>query len=165
VAIEVATCSEVIYHGELPMLSTLPSLGPRSLSAAHWQPVLSLQVCAPLPVPYGPPAKGPVRNKENCHPGEPPRGSARSSCEAPITFSCNLRLGFEFSPSARAGPRAAVVDDEGVSLPGELFKLNFLWSSCQIFATRLMATVSPPTSRLTCQVPPMSSCCARRQSE
>jgi hypothetical protein len=49
-------------------------------------PVLSLHIRAPLPVPRGPPAKGPVCNKENCQPGEPPWGLARSSCEAPVHF-------------------------------------------------------------------------------
>jgi hypothetical protein len=78
-------------------------------------PVLSLHVRAPLPVPRGPPAKGPVCNKEVCHPGEPPWGSARSSCEAPIHFRPHFTTwgGFEFSSHERAGLRAAVVDDEG----------------------------------------------------
>jgi hypothetical protein len=38
----------------------------------------------------------------------------------PFTFGRNLRPGFEFAPSARAGPRAAALGDEGVSLSGEL---------------------------------------------
>jgi hypothetical protein len=59
----VSRCDEVVYSGELPVgLSTLLSHGPHSLSAAHWQPVLSLHVRAPLPVPRRPPAKGPA-----CH--------------------------------------------------------------------------------------------------
>jgi hypothetical protein len=37
-----------------------------------------------------------------------------------FTFSHNLQPGFEFSPHARAGPRAAALGDEGVSLSGEL---------------------------------------------
>ncbi len=40
----------------------------------------------------------------------------------PSTFSRILRPGFEFSPRARAGPEAAVVDDEVVGLPGKLFR-------------------------------------------
>jgi hypothetical protein len=39
----------------------------------------------------------------------------------PSTIGHLLQPGFEFSPHARAGPKAAVVDDEGVGLPGELF--------------------------------------------
>ncbi len=35
----------------------------------------------------------------------------------PFTFGCILWLGFEFSPRARAGPRAAAVGDEGFGLP------------------------------------------------
>jgi hypothetical protein len=83
-------------------------------------PVLSLHVHAPLPVPHGLPAKGPVCNKEICHPGELLWGSSHSSCEA--AFGCILRLDFEFSSRAHARPRASVVDDEGVGLPGELFR-------------------------------------------
>jgi hypothetical protein len=106
-------------------LSTLLSRGPRSLSAAHCGPVLSLHVRAPLPVPRGPPATGPACSQESYHPGEPLWGSAHSSHEAPIPFRPHfaaMRPGFEFSPCARAGPEAAVVVDEGVSVPGELFR-------------------------------------------
>ncbi len=37
-----------------------------------------------------------------------------------FTFGCNLRPVFKFSPHARAGPRTAAVEDEGVSLPAVL---------------------------------------------
>ncbi len=47
-------------------------------------------------------------------------GSARSSCEAPIHFWPHFWPSFEFSPHAPASPRAAAVEDEGFSLPGEL---------------------------------------------
>jgi hypothetical protein len=40
----------------------------------------------------------------------------------PFTFGCILRPGFEFSPCACAGPEAAVVDDEGIGLPGKPFR-------------------------------------------
>ncbi len=83
----------------------------------------------------------------------------------PFTFGCILWPGFEISPCACARPKAAVVDDEGVGLPGELFRLSTLSSSFQILAMWPVAAISPPTSRLMCQVPPTSSCCARRQSE
>jgi hypothetical protein len=38
----------------------------------------------------------------------------------PFTFGFNLQPGFEISPRARAGPRAAALADEGVGLSGEL---------------------------------------------
>jgi hypothetical protein len=38
----------------------------------------------------------------------------------PFTYGHILQPGFEFSPHAHAGPEAAVVDDEGVGLPGKL---------------------------------------------
>jgi hypothetical protein len=84
---------------------------------------------------------------------------------SPFTFGRNLRPGFETFPRARAGPRAAVVEDEGVDLPGALFRLSKLGSYSQILATWPMAASSPPMSRSTCQVPPMLSCCTRRQLE
>jgi hypothetical protein len=56
----------------------------------------------------------------------------------PFTFGCILRPGFVFSPRARARPKAAVVDDEGVVF----------------LAMRPVFAISPPTSRLMCQVPP-----------
>jgi hypothetical protein len=103
-------------------LSTLPSHGPVHFRPPIAGPVLSLNVRAPFPVPRGLPAKGPVCNEENCHPGEPLWGSARSSSGAPIHrlhFTARFRV-LEFS-SACARPRAAVVDEEGVGLLGELF--------------------------------------------
>ncbi len=36
----------------------------------------------------------------------------------PFTFGCIVRPGFEFSPRARTGPGAAVVEAEGFVLPG-----------------------------------------------
>jgi hypothetical protein len=40
----------------------------------------------------------------------------------PFNFGRILRPSFEFSSCARAGPEAAVEDDEGIDLPGELFR-------------------------------------------
>jgi hypothetical protein len=166
VAVEAVTCNEVIYPGELPMgLSTHPSHGPRSLSSTHCQPGVEPPCMCSSSSPTWAPSKGPVCNKENCHPGELLWGSVCSSCEAPIHFQPFLQPGFEFSPRAHAGPRAAVVDNEEVGLPGELFKLSTLKSSSQILAAWPRAAISPPTSILMCQVPPMSSCCGCRQSE
>ncbi len=81
----------------------------------------------------------------------------------PFTFSHILRPCFEFSPCACVWPRAAADEDEGVGLHGMLVMLSMLSYSSQILATQPIA--ASPTSRLTCQVPPTSSCCARMQSE
>ncbi len=51
-----------------------------------------------------------------------PWGSARSSHEATIHFWPYFTAQFRASPHKRAGPNAAAVDDEGVSLPGKLDK-------------------------------------------
>jgi hypothetical protein len=72
----------------------------------------------------------------------------------PFTFGCILWPGFKFSPGAHAGPRAAAVEYEGVGLTGVLVMLSMLSSSSQILASWPAATISPSTSRLTCQVPP-----------
>jgi hypothetical protein len=97
------------------------------MAPVHFQPpiagpVLRLHVCAPLPVPRGLPATGPACSQESCRPGEPPWGSTRSSREAPIHFWPHFAAQFRVTSCARARPKAAVVDDEGVSLPGELFR-------------------------------------------
>ncbi len=57
----------------------------------------------------------------------------------PFTFGHIVRPGFEFSPRACAGPRAAVVEDEGFALPGVLGMLSTLSCSSQILAMRSMA--------------------------
>jgi hypothetical protein len=49
-------------------------------------------------------------------------GPAHPRREAPVHFRPHSAARFEFSPHARAGPKAAVVDDEGVGLPGELIR-------------------------------------------
>jgi hypothetical protein len=58
--------------------------------------------------------------KENYHPGEPLCGSVCSNSEAPIHFSATIYGWFRVSPRARAGPRAAAVQDERVVLSGGL---------------------------------------------
>jgi hypothetical protein len=63
--------------------------------------------------------------KENLHPGGLMWGSAGSSCVAPIIFGHLLRPGFEISPCARAGPKAAAAGDEEVGLPGELVRPQY----------------------------------------
>jgi hypothetical protein len=77
------TCNERIYLGELPVgLSTLLSCGYHSLCGHPiGGPALSLHVGAPLPAPRGPLAEGP-----ECHPCEPPKGSACSRHVGPCHF-------------------------------------------------------------------------------
>ncbi len=62
----------------------------------------------------------------------------------PSTFSRIVRPGFEFSPRARAGPRAAAVRVEGFILPGVLVMLSTLSCSSQILATRSAAASLRP---------------------
>jgi hypothetical protein len=50
----------------------------------------------------------------------------------PFTFGCILRPGFVFSPRARPGPEAAVVDDEGVGLPGRAARGRYFSAHVQI---------------------------------
>jgi hypothetical protein len=129
-------------------------------------PVLNLHVHVPFPVPRRLPAKGPVcSEKKNSHRGEPPWGSARSSREAPIHFRPQFTTRFRVSPRARAGPRAAAVEDKGVGLPGELVNAQYTFVLLQDSRHIAHGAISLPTSSLTYQVPPTSSCCTRGQSE
>jgi hypothetical protein len=97
------------------------------VAPVHFQPpiagpVLSPHVRAPLPSHVGPQQQGhSACSQESCHPGGPPWGSARPRHEAHIHFQLHFMARFEFSPRARAGPEAAVVD-EGAGLPGKLFR-------------------------------------------
>jgi hypothetical protein len=67
----------------------------------------------------------------------------------PYTFGRNLQLSFDFSPHARAGPRAAALGDEGVCLPSGLFSAQHAvvllpdprHAAC-------IAAISPSTSKL-----------------
>jgi hypothetical protein len=153
-----STCDEVVYPGELPVgLSTLLSRGPRSLSAAHWRPgVEPPRTCSPssptqalskgTSVPW---SSSPIpvnRHGAQHTPGVRP----------PFTFCCILRPGFQFSPRARAGPRAAVVEDEGFGLPGVLVMLRTLSYSSQILATWSVATSLRPRPNKCARLPPTS---------
>jgi hypothetical protein len=85
-------------------------------------PVLSPHVRAPLPSQVGP-----SNRTNNVQSRELPSrwtavGPARPRRETPIHFRMHSAARFEFSPRARAGPEAAVVDDEGVGFPGELIR-------------------------------------------
>ncbi len=158
-AVEVATCNEVVCPGELPVgLSTLLSRGPSSLSADHcWPSVEPPRMCSSSS-PSWAPSKRSAISVNRCGAQHAP------VVRPPFTFGHILRPGFEFSPCACDWPRASVVGDEGVGLPGELFRRT-LSSSSKILTTRPVAAISLPTSRLTCQVPPTSSCCTHRQTE
>jgi hypothetical protein len=65
-----------------------------------------------------------------------------------LTFGRLLWPGLSFSPHARAEPKAAAAGDEEVGLPGELVMPQYAVVPSQIIASRLMAAISPPTSRL-----------------
>jgi hypothetical protein len=113
-------------------LSTLLSRGPIHFRPPIASPVLSPHLRAPLPSPHVraplPSHVGPqqqdqsVCSQESSHPSGPPWGSASPRHEASIHFRLHIAAQFEFSPLARAGPKAAVVDDEGVGLPGKLIR-------------------------------------------
>ncbi len=100
--------------------------------------------------------KGPLCHEVVLCPGEPPWGSAHSSREAPSTFGHIVRPGFEFSPRARAGPRAAVVKDEGFVLSGVLVMLSTLSCSSQILATQSVAASLRPRPNRRARPPPRS---------
>jgi hypothetical protein len=125
VAVEVATCNEDIYPGELPMgLSTLLLHGPRSLSAAHCQPgVEPTRMCSSSSPTWAHSNMTDQRAVKRAAILVNRRGAQYVPVvRPPFTFGRIFRPGFEFSPRARARPEAAVVDDEGVGLPGELFR-------------------------------------------
>jgi hypothetical protein len=110
-------------------------------------PVLSLHVHAPLPVPRSSPAKGPACNEVdlliqvNCH------GAQHTPVvRPPFTFGRILRPGFEFSPRARAGPRAAAVEDEG-------FGLSACWSCSACCHTPFKSSPRSPWPPLSAHVP------------
>ncbi len=142
IAIEVATCNIVVYPGELPW------------GSARTCRLAPLHVRAPLPAHVGTQQGVQSAIKRTAILVNRHGAQHAQVVRPPFTFGRILWPGFEFSPRAQAGPRAAVVDDEGVSLPGELFRLSTLSSSFQIYATRPVAAISPPMSRLTCQFPP-----------
>jgi hypothetical protein len=150
--VEVATCDEIIPPGELPMgLSTLLSRVPRYLSATHWWPSDERSHRSPLPVPHGPQQKVQCAVKENCQPCELPWGSACCR-EAPIHFRLQFMAQFQVSPCARAGPRAAAVEGEGVGLSGVLVsdhQYDILLPDPRHAAR---SAICPPMSSLTCQV-------------
>jgi hypothetical protein len=95
--------------------STLLSHGPRSLSAAHWRPgVEPPRTCSPSS-PMQAPSEGssmPAMNSSLVQVNR--RGAQHAPVMRPsFTVDCIVRPGFEFC--ACAGPRAAVVEDEGLS--------------------------------------------------
>jgi hypothetical protein len=108
-------------------------------------PVLSLHVCAPLPVLRRPPAKGTACNEVDLRIPVNRCGAQHAPVvRPPFTFGCILRPGFEFSPRPRAGPRAAAVEDEGLGLSGVLVMLSMVPYSSQILATRPVAASLRP---------------------
>ncbi len=75
----------------------------------------------------------------------------------PFTFGHIVWPGFEFSPLARAGPRAAVVKVEWFVLPGVLVMLSTLSCSSQILATRSVAASLRPRPNQHARPPPPRS--------
>ncbi len=119
VAVEAAMCNKDIYPGELPMgLSLLLSRGPRSLSAAHCRPGVEPPCTCSSSSPTWAPSNWTNQHavKRAAIPVNRHGAQHIPVVRPPFTF------GFEFSLSARARPEAAVVDDEGVGFPGELFR-------------------------------------------
>jgi hypothetical protein len=72
----------------------------------------------------------------------------------PSTYGRIVRPGFEFSPRACAGPRAAAVRVEGFDLPGVLVMLSTLSYSSQHLATRSAAASLRPRPDQGARPPP-----------
>jgi hypothetical protein len=83
-------------------------------------PVSSLHIRAPLAGLHRPSRGSSVQCGKSCRPGEPPWGLHAPVVRAPFHFRPPFAVRFQASPLVRAGPNAAAVKDEGVSLPGEL---------------------------------------------
>jgi hypothetical protein len=118
-------CNEDISPSELPMgLSTLLSRGTRSLLVANCRPsVEPPRTCSSSSPTWAPSSMTHQRAvKRAAIPVNRCGAQHIPVVRPPFIFDRILRPGFEFSPRARAGPEAAVVDDEGVGLPGKLFR-------------------------------------------
>ncbi len=150
----------------IPGLSTLLLRGPRSLSATHCRPgVEPPHTCSPSS-PTQAPVKGPPCNEVDLLILVNRRGAQHALVVRPsLPFGRILLTGFEFSPRARAGPRAAAVEDEGFGLSGVLVRLSTLPYSSQILTTRPVTASLHPRPDSRARSPPTSSCCACRQSE
>ncbi len=123
-------------------------------------PVLSLRVHAPILVPRRPPAKGPVCNKENYHPGKPLCGSARSSCEAhihsPLQFTARFRVLSRYMCRTQGCCcRRGRGRPSWWTIQAQHAVVLLLPDPCHA----PVAAISPPTSRLTCQVPHVVMLC------
>jgi hypothetical protein len=125
--------------------------------------MLSLHVCAPLPVPRGPPAKGPVCSGRDL----PPSGAQHAPVVRPLfTFGRNLRPGFEFCTCACARPVVADLGDKGVGLSGELVSAQHaivLLPDPRHAARRRHLSIH--IQIVMCQVPPTSCCDTGSQIE
>jgi hypothetical protein len=161
--VEVSTCDEVIYSGQLPMGLARSC----RVATAHFRPpcVEPPRMCSPSSPTQAHQQKVQCAVKEIWHPGEPPWGSARSSLRPPFTFGRNLRPSFEFSPCALAGPRAAAVENEGVGLSGVLVSAQ---DAVVLPDPHHMACghhLSTHIKIITCQVPPCHVAHAGSQNE
>jgi hypothetical protein len=118
-------CNEDIYPGELPMgLSTLLLHGPCSLLAAHCLPgVEPPRTCSSSSPTWALSNMTDQRSVKRAAIPVNRRGVQHVPVvRHPIHSRLHFAARFEFSQHARAGPEAAVVDDEGVGLPGKLFR-------------------------------------------
>ncbi len=146
--------------------ATLLSRGPRSLLAAHWRPgVEPPRMCFPSSPTQAPSEESSMQWSRSQIPVNRHGAQHAPVMRPPFTFGRILQPGFEFSPRARAGPKAAAVEGEGFGLPGVLVMLSTLSYSSQILATRSVAASLRPRSNKRARSPPTFSCCARRQSE
>jgi hypothetical protein len=130
--------------------------------------VLSLHVRAPLPVPRGPPNNRTNQRavKRAAIPVDRRGAQHVPVVRPPSTFGRILWPGFKFSPRARAGPEVAVVDDEGVGLPGELFRPSRCRPPPRSSPRGPWSLFLRPHPDLTCQVPPLrhvAHACSRNE--
>jgi hypothetical protein len=148
-------CNEDIYPGELPMgLSTLLSRGPHSLLAAHcWPGVEPPRTYYSSSTTWAPSNRtNQLAVKRAAIPVDHCGAQHIPVVRPPSTFGRILRPCFEFR--ARAGPEAAVVDDEGVGLPGELFRPSCCRPPPRSSPRSPWSLFLRPRPDLTCQVPP-----------
>jgi hypothetical protein len=117
-------------------------------------PMLSLLVRAPPSSPTYAPSEGSSMPRSSSLIPVNRRGAQHAPVvRPPFTFGHIVRPGFKFFPRARAGPRAAVVEDEGFVLPGMRSTLS---CSSQILTTRSAAPSLRPCPNKCVRPPPRS---------
>jgi hypothetical protein len=141
-------------------------MNPPSLSAAHWQPsVEPPHTCSPSSPTRAPSKRSSVQWARSAFPVNRRGAQHAPVVRPPFTFGHNLRPGFEFSPHARAGPRAAALDNKGASLSDQLVSAQhavILLPDPRHAACGLHLSVH--VQIVACQFSP-TSCCTCKQSE